>query len=107
MRNGPRDASWVGRNRRESLTEQQQEDFVPLCLDFVVELRSPKDRLSTLQKKMEEYIANGAQLGWIDAKAKRVYVYRPGQPAECLETPVNLSADPVLPGFVFDVSEIW
>ena len=57
------DASWMRRERWESLTEKQQEDFVPLCPDFVVELRSPKDRLSSLQRKMEEYSANGAQLG--------------------------------------------
>jgi len=102
------DASWVKRERWESLTEKQQEDFAPLCPDFVVELRSAKDRLSTLQHKMEEYVANGARLGWlIDPKAKRVYVYRSGQPVECLENPEGLSGDPVLPGFVFDVSEIW
>jgi Uma2 family endonuclease len=57
---------------------------------------------------MTEYIANGAQLGWlIDSKAKRVYVYRQGQPAECLENPETLQGDPVLRGFVLDVRDIW
>ncbi len=102
------DASWVRRGRWESLSEAQQEEFIPLCPDFVVELRSRKDRLKTLQAKMEEYVQNGATLGWlIDPGAKRVYVYRPGQPVECLETPPTLNGDPVLSGFVFTVSEIW
>jgi Uma2 family endonuclease len=61
-----------------------------------------------LQEKMEEYIANGAQLGWlIDPSKKNVYVYRPGEPVQCLEDPSTIPGDPVLPGFVFRVSEIW
>ena len=34
------DASWVSRERWESLTSKQRKGFVPLCPDFVVELRS-------------------------------------------------------------------
>ncbi|HEX9724305.1 MAG TPA: Uma2 family endonuclease [Vicinamibacteria bacterium] len=102
------DASWVRRSRWEALTEAQQEEFLPLCPDFVVELRSRRDPLPTLQAKMEEYIENGAELGWlIDPKARRVYVYRSGQAVERVESPSTLSADPVLSGFTFDVSEIW
>ena len=57
---------------------------------------------------MNEYCANGAQLGWlIDADQRRVYVYRPGAPAECLDAPTQLSGDPVLPGFVLDLAPIW
>lgn len=90
------------------MTAAQREEFIPLCPDFVVELRSRKDRLSTLQAKMEEYIQNGAELGWlIDPGAQRVYAYRPGEPVECLVSPSTLSAEPVLSGFLFNVSEIW
>jgi Uma2 family endonuclease len=57
---------------------------------------------------MAEYIENGAPLGWlIDPYEKRVYVYRPGEPAEELDNPATISGDPVLPGFVFNVAEIW
>lgn len=80
----------------------------PLCPDFVVELRSPHDSLAVLQEKLMEYIENGAHLGWLlDPQAQRVYIYRPGQPVECLEHPAPLSGAQVLPGFVFDVREIW
>jgi Uma2 family endonuclease len=96
------DASWVLRARWESLTAAQREEFIPLCPDFVVELRSRKDRLSTRQDKMVEYVENGAQLGWlIDLGAKRVHVYRPGRPVECIENPSTLSGEPVLAGTHF------
>jgi Uma2 family endonuclease len=57
---------------------------------------------------MQEYIDNGARLGWlIDPLDKRVYVYRPGQSLESLDNPTMLSGDPVLPGFVLRVHELW
>lgn len=102
------DASWVKRERWEALTEEQQEGFAPLCPDFVVELRSRTDRLSDLQEKMQEYIDNGTRLGWlIDPLEKRVSLYWPSQPVEVLENPATLSGDPVLPGFVLPVRELW
>ena len=102
------DASWVRRDRWDALTEEQQEGAAPLCPDFVVELRSPTDRLSILQEKLQEYLDNGARLGWlIDPLDKRAYVYRPGQPVEALDNPATLSGAPVLPGFVLNVRELW
>lgn len=102
------DAAWVRRERWDALSEEQQEGFAPLCPDFVAELRSPVDSLGTLQDKMVEYIDNGAQLGWlIDPRHQRVYMYRPGQPEECLENPATIRGDPTLPGFVFNCQEIW
>lgn len=102
------DAAWVRRERWEALSEAQQEGLAPLCPDFVVELRSPDDRLTALQEKMEEYITNGAQLGWLmDPRTRQVYIYRPQSIVEVLETPPILSGDPVLPGFVFHPHEIW
>jgi Uma2 family endonuclease len=102
------DAAWVRRERWDALTEEQQDEFAPLCPDFVVELRSRTDSLAMLQEKMEEYIENGARLGWLfDPKSRQVYVYRPGQPVECLDDPAEVRGDPVLPGFVFNPREIW
>ena len=102
------DAAWVRRERWEALNKKEQEGFAPICPDFVVELRSPDDSLSTLQEKMAEYIENGARLGWLlDPKAKRVYRYQPGQDVECLENPETVSGEPVLPAFVFSLKDIW
>jgi len=102
------DLAWVKRSRWEALTQEQREEFPPLCPDFVLELRSPSDVLATVQAKMREYLDNGVQLGWlIDPIDKKVYVYRPGAPVECLDNPQTVSGDPVLPGFVLELGKVW
>ena len=102
------DAAWVSRDRFEALTAEQRTKFPPLCPDFVIELRSPTDSLPVLRSKMQEYIDNGARLGWlIDPREGQVHVYRPGSPVEFLQQPQNVSADPVLPGFTLDMADIW
>jgi Uma2 family endonuclease len=102
------DASWVRRERWNALTPEQRKGFVPLCPDFVVELRSATDSLTKLQEKMQEYLDNGARLGWlIDPQNQRVQIYRPGQPVEVLEHPTELSGEDVLPGFILNLRRIW
>ena len=102
------DGAWVSHVRWNKLTQGERESFVPLCPDFVIELRSRTDSLKFLQDKMEEYVANGALLGFlIDPKSKQVYVYRPHRPCECFDNPQSVSGDPELPGFVLDLTEIW
>jgi Uma2 family endonuclease len=101
------DASWVARDRWDALTAEEQEGFAPLCPDFVVELRSPSDRLGDVQGKMREYRSQGARLGWlIDPKRKRVAIYRPGRRVEVLTAPATLSGEAVLPDFVLDLKGI-
>src|SRR5438128_10233843 len=83
------------------LTDEQQEKIAPFCPNFVAELMSPSDkrpvRFRMLQAKMNEYMANGAQLGWlIDPFNKQVYVYRPGEGIQSLDNPSTTSGDPVL-----------
>lgn len=102
------DAAWLDRSRWEELTSEQRAKFVPLCPEFVVELRSRSDALSTLQAKMTEWIDNGARLGWLlDPESRSVDVYRPGRAVEVLENAERVSADPVLPGFVLELAAIW
>lgn len=102
------DAAWVAQARWDALSAEERRRFPPLCPDFVVELRSPNDRLSDIQEKMHEYLDNGARLGWlIDPETQRVHIYRPGQAVKILDTPDTVSGEPVLPGFVLDLREIW
>lgn len=101
------DASWIRRDQWEALTTEQREKFLPLCPDFAVELRSPSDSLKKIQEKMQEYIENGARLGWlIDRKNKRVEIYRSVRDVEIIENPATLSGEDVLPGFVLDLTLI-
>ena len=102
------DVSWVREERWQQLTPDERQGFLPLCPDFAIELKSSSDSLKDLQKKMEEYLANGLVLGWLlDPKRKQVEVYQPGKPSETIDQPKRLTADPVLPGFVMDFEDIF
>lgn len=73
-----------------------------------MELRSASDSLAKLQEKMQEYIENGTQLGWlISPQDQTVEIYRPGQTVEVLEHPTEVSGENVLPGFVLNMQRIW
>jgi Uma2 family endonuclease len=102
------DVAWVRNERWNALSAQQQEEFPPLCPDFVIELRSRTDSLKALKEKMEEYISNGAGLGWlIDPLERRVHVYRAGVDPQVLEDPQEVSGEPLLEGFVLEVRALW
>lgn len=102
------DASWVSRERWDALTQDEKEGFAPLCPDFVVELRSKSDGLSTLRDKMREYMDNGARLGWlIDPQNRCVEIYRAGQEVEILDNPTQISGEDLLPGFTLDLQRVW
>lgn len=102
------DAAWIRKSRWDALTADEREEFSPICPDFVIELRSRTDRLKRLQAKMEEYIANGAQLGWlIDPLEKKVYVYRPGAAVEIFDDPETVSGEPLLAGFNLPLARLW
>jgi Uma2 family endonuclease len=102
------DAAWLRRERLAGLTPEQKQRFLPLCPDFVIELRSPTDSLTLVQAKMREYIENGARLGWlIDTEERKVHVYQPNDQVEISDKPDSVSGDPILPSFVLDLKLIW
>jgi Uma2 family endonuclease len=102
------DASWIRKDRVAALPKEQQEGFYHLCPDFVIELRSSTDRINRLKKKMEEYMANGAELGWlIDPQERTVLVYRPGRAAECIVNPERISGEGPVADFVLELAEVW
>lgn len=102
------DASWIRLTRWNSLSAEQKTKFAPICPDFVVELRSPSDNLQVLQDKMQEYIDNGASLGWlIDRTTHQVYIYTSDNEVRCLDNPKTISGEPVLSGLVLDLAKIW
>jgi Uma2 family endonuclease len=71
------DASWVSNKRWSGLSESEQEQFAPICPEFVVEVRSKTDSIEDLKNKMKVWIRNGAQLGWlIDPYDKTAYLFK-------------------------------
>ena len=102
---GP-DASWVSPERLAELDDEQRRTG-QVCPDFVAEIRSPSNSMTYLQRKMEEYIAYGARLGWlIDPRNRQVAIYRPDREPEVLDDPEILSGEDVMPGFEFRVREL-
>jgi Uma2 family endonuclease len=101
------DAAWVTSERLTALNPDP-EGFLPLAPDFVIELRSASDRLKPLQDKMQEYIDNGARLGWLlNPKDQAVEIYRMGKGIEVLQSPTEVSGEEVLPGFVLSLEGIF
>jgi len=101
------DAAWIKRERWDTLTAEQKRKFPPICPDFVIELRSPTDRIETVRAKMREYIENGVRLGWlIDPETQTVEIYRPYREVETLNSPTTLSGEDVLPRFVLNLQQI-
>ena len=101
------DAAWITAATWQALSSEERQQFLPLCPDFVVELRSKTDRLSTIQEKMHEYRDNGTRLGWLlDPQSKRVEIYRPNHEVQIVDSPMTLSGEDVLPGFTLSLEGI-
>jgi Uma2 family endonuclease len=102
------DASWIAIERWNTLTEEQQNRFIPLCPDFIIELLSPSDNLEKTRSKMGEYVENGLRLGWlINRQSRQVEIYRQGREVEILDNPLTLSGEDILPIFILHLESIW
>jgi Uma2 family endonuclease len=102
------DASWVLRSRLDKLSKDEKQKFLHLCPDFVVELKSPSDRLSKLKSKMCEWIENGVQLGWLlDPDHRTVFIYRPRREPEQLINVERVTGEDPVAGFVLELADIW
>ncbi|OAB62054.1 hypothetical protein AY599_17170 [Leptolyngbya valderiana BDU 20041] len=102
------DAAWIANSRWNLLSREQRRKFAPICPDFVAELRSPTDDLEVLNAKLQEYIENGARLGWLlDPETQRVYCYRPDQPVQILENPKTVSEADILPDFILNLKLVF
>jgi Uma2 family endonuclease len=102
------DASWIAKDAIRQLDQKSLQGYWHLCPAFVIELRSHSDRLAVLRAKMQEYIANGAQLGWlIDADARTVEVYWPDRQSESLVGVDSVAGEGPVEGFVLDLRTVW
>ncbi len=102
------DASWTSWERLHSVTDRQRKAYVPLCPEFIVEVRSPSDRLKPLQKKMQMWLANGVQLAWlIDPQRRVVEIYRNGEEPEIHQNPTSVHGTGPVQGFELILDRIW
>jgi Uma2 family endonuclease len=102
------DVSWTARAALARLSRSELERYWHLCPDFVIELRSNWDRLPVLRAKMREWIANGAELGWmIDPENRTVEIYRPDREPEVLTDVKSVAGDGPVSGFVLELQRVW
>jgi len=101
------DVAWLRTERWQALSAEQKREYIPLCPDFIIELRSATDDLRDIQAKMREYMENGLRLGWlINPEARTVEIYRQDQAIQMLQSPRNLSGEEVLVGFSLNLEGI-
>jgi Uma2 family endonuclease len=102
------DAAWVAHDRLKLLTAREQDGFAPICPDFVIELRSPSDKLPALKRKMVQWIAQGVVVGWlIDPKSRTVTIYMPGAEPEELVDPSSVQGRGPVTGFELVMKRVW
>ena len=108
------DAALVLEERWQTLSPEQRRSFPPLCPDLVIELASPSDEgprgVTALRRKMEQYQANGARLGWLLLPQERaVEIWRSGQQgmAEQLDNASRVDGSELAEGLALDLEEIW
>lgn len=100
------DAAWVSWERLRGAERDGKE--LPLCPQFVVELRSDSDRLAPAQEKMRVWMSYGAELGWLfDLQRKMVEIYRPGRAMEEQEGHSAVYGEEPVDGFVLELGKVW
>ncbi|MFM7852217.1 MAG: Uma2 family endonuclease, partial [Flammeovirgaceae bacterium] len=92
----------------DALAGEEKEKFAPVCPDWVIELRSKSDSINELKMKMEKWIKNGCELGWlIDPSQRKVFVYKgTGERSELVGFDKKLSGENLLPDFELDLSRL-
>ena len=101
------DAGWISKPRIAALTKEERQGFLRLCPEFVIEVMSPTDRLPVAQQKMRNWIANGAELGWlIDGNGMRVYVFRKNGEVRIV-TGDHIDGEGPVEGFRLDLAALW
>lgn len=102
------DAAWLSLAKWEALSPRDQQRYAPVCPEFVIELRSPSDSLAEQQVKMDMWLQNGVQLGWlIDPQERAVTIYTPDRGPERLYAVSLVAGTGPVAGFVLPLDRIF
>ena len=78
---GP-DRAWINNLKLVKLSRAQRRGFMSIVPEFIVEIKSPTDHFSKLQTKMQDWIRNGVELGWLIHPDKRLQLLFTGKIAQ-------------------------
>ena len=104
------DAAWLSAEKWQQHQERAGPDreYLAVCPEFVAELRSPGDRASKIEAKMEFWISRGVELGWlIDPQRRLAMIYTPGAEPRTLLRPELMEGEGPLAGFRVETRDFW
>jgi len=93
----------------ERLAQQKQEEgFLEVAPELIVEVMSPSDRWSDVKQKLREYFSIGVKLVWVaDPTDRTVEAYRSLTDLREFTEADTLTGDDVLPGFSVPVASLF
>lgn len=101
-------AAWTSKEQLTRASDEEKRRFPHFCPEFVIEVLSPSDRIGAAKTKMEQWIANGVELGWlIDGDNQTIYIYEPGRKVEVKKGVSRLAGKGPVKGFVLQLRTIW
>jgi Uma2 family endonuclease len=99
------DISYVNEER---LSQARVRGYPELAPDFVVEVVSPNDTASEIQQKVGEWLAAGVLVVWVLYPATRTAMtFRSDGAIQLLHADDTIDAEPVLPGFVCRLGDLF
>jgi Uma2 family endonuclease len=99
------DIAFVAAHR---LTGRDEDGYLPFAPDLAVEILSPNDRLSDVERKIGEYFRAGTRLVWvIDPRAQHVIVDHPDGSSRTYSGDQDVTGEDVVPGFSFRPSQLF
>ncbi|NHZ71697.1 MAG: Uma2 family endonuclease [Aquificales bacterium] len=92
----------------ERLAQAQEEGFLDVAPELVVEIMSPANTWTEAQEKLAEYFAIDVKIVWIvDPQLEQVHVYHSPEQMKLLRKQDELTGEDVLPGFTIALTEIF
>lgn len=100
--------SFVSQQKWDEARQQNPKNFPYVVPEFIVEVRPSSDSLEAQKDKMQEWIKNGARLGWfVDVQNKNIHEYHQSGKLNMYEFGEVLSGVSVLPGFQLITSDLF
>ncbi len=102
------DVAFLLKEHIEADQKGEWADVTPFPPDLHVEVISPEQSVRTSHEKLVHATSRGCALGWlIHPYRETVDVYRPGTPIDKRGVGDVLEGEPVLPGYVLPVAELF
>jgi Uma2 family endonuclease len=92
----------------ERLSQANEEGFLDVAPELIVEIMSPANTWTEAQEKLAEYFAIGVSIVWIvDPQLEQIHVYRSVEQFKLLQKQDELTSEEILPGFSVALTEIF